>query len=211
MKLAFFASHGGSSMKSIFNACQDGFLVAAPVVCISNNGQSEALRWAKEKGLLAVHASGKTHPNPDDLYHEILGHLTDNNVTHIVLSGYMRMIDERIVKRFENKILNIHPALLPKFGGKGMYGINVHQAVIDSGETETGATIHLVNDQYDEGPIVAQAKVSVYPSDTPEELRARVSEIEGKLYIAVLKRVISGDIDLDRISSGTQKYKVLSL
>jgi len=211
MKLAFFASHGGSSMKSIFNACQDGSLAARPVVCISNNGQSEALRWAKEKGLQVVHASGKTHPNPDDLYHEILDHLTDNNVTHIILSGYMRMIDERIVKRFENRIFNIHPALLPKFGGTGMYGIKVHQAVIDSRETETGATIHLVNDQYDEGPIVAQAKISVHPGDTPEELRARVSEIEGKLYIAVLKRVVSGEIDLDRISSGAEKYKVLSL
>lgn len=198
-------------MKSIFNACRDGSLTAHPAVCISNNRQSEALLWAKENGLQAIHASGKTHPDPNDLYHVIFNHLTTNNVTHIILSGYMRMIDERIVRHFDNRILNIHPALLPKFGGKGMYGIRVHQAVIDAGETETGATIHLVNDKYDEGPIVAQAKVKVHPDDTPEILQMRVSEIERKLYISVLQKVGSGEINLDHISSGVQKYKVLEL
>jgi phosphoribosylglycinamide formyltransferase 1 len=199
MRLAFFASHSGSSMKSISTACQNGSLNAIPVICISNNGNSEALLWAKNNGLKIAHLSQRTHPNIDNLYRATLSCLVENDVTHVILSGYMRMIDKRIIEYFENRIINIHPALLPKFGGKGMYGIKVHQAVIEAGETQTGATLHLINEEYDKGPIIAQTKIPIHPNDTSLSLRDRLSEIEGSFYVSVLKKINSAEINLDKL------------
>ena len=108
----------------------------------------------------------------------------------------MKKIGPRLLETFKNKIINIHPSLLPKFGGKGMYGIKVHEAVIAAGEKETGVTIHLVNDEYDRGQILTQQKISVEPDDTPESLAARVLAIEHELYKSTIHKIISGKLVL---------------
>lgn len=198
MRLAFFASHGGSAMKTIVQACQNEVLSAEPALAFSNNKNSEALKYAKENGLRSIYINSKTHPDPDDMYHAIAEELRSHSISHIIFSGYMRLLDSRIVQEYHNRILNIHPALLPKYGGKGMYGIHVHEAVLKAGESKSGATVHLVNENYDEGPVVGQIEVPVFANETPEDLRARVASAEQELFIRVLKQIEEDKIDLNQ-------------
>lgn len=114
----------------------------------------------------------------------------------IFLAGYMRMLHASVLEKYHNRIFNIHPALLPKFGGKGMYGMNVHSAVIEAKENETGVTIHRVNAEYDSGEIVAQTTVPVLESDTPESLAARVLEREHEFLVEVISNIVNGEITL---------------
>ena len=124
-----------------------------------------------------------THLSEESLATEILDVLSKYNVDMIFLAGYMRMLHISVLERYNNKIFNIHPALLPKFGGKGMFGMNVHTAVIEAKESETGVTIHRVNSEYDSGEIVAQTTVPVLEGDTPETLAARVLEREHEFLV----------------------------
>lgn len=114
----------------------------------------------------------------------------------IFLAGYMRMLHASVLEKYHNRIFNIHPALLPKFGGKGMYGMSVHSAVIEARENETGVTIHRVNAEYDSGEIVAQTTVPVLESDTPESLAARVLEREHEFLVEVISNIVNGEITL---------------
>lgn len=192
MRICFFASHGGSNMQAILDAVKSGELQAEAVMLISNNSQSYALERAKNFGLKAYHLSSKT--NPEDLNETIVALLTENNINVIVLAGYMKKLDDEIIDAVEGRVLNIHPALLPKFGGEGMYGNKVHQAVIESGEKISGATIHLVNSHYDEGRILNQASCKVLPEDTAESLAERVLSLEHKLYYETLQKISMGEI-----------------
>src|ERR1700759_160430 len=130
LHLGFLASHGGSNMQAIINASKDGTLDATASVVISNNADSFALERARKEGIPTFHFSTKTHPNPEELDTIILHTLQKHNVDLVILAGYMRMLGKQTLKHYKNRILNIHPALLPKFGGKGMYGQFVHEAVI---------------------------------------------------------------------------------
>ena len=197
MNIGFLASHGGSNMQAIIDAAKKGKLHARPVVVISNNADSTALERARNEGIPGFYLSGKTHPDPDSLDQAILDTLLGCNVDIVALAGYMKKLGPRTLSRFTGRILNIHPALLPKHGGKGMYGIHVHESVIADGEKESGVTIHLVTEEYDRGPIVAQVRVPVEPGDTPEVLAARVLIEEHKLYPATLERIATGEINLD--------------
>jgi phosphoribosylglycinamide formyltransferase 1 len=196
MKIGFLASHNGSNMQAIVEACKSGALQAAPAVVISNNSDSGALARARQEGIPCFHLSAKTHPNPDDLDQAMLDVMLEYAVDIIVLAGYMKKLGPRVLARFAGRILNIHPALLPKFGGKGMYGIHVHEAVVAAGETESGVTIHLVDTEYDRGPIVAQARVPVEPTDTPEILAARVLRREHTFFAETLQKIVTGAIKL---------------
>ena len=122
--------------------------------------------------------------------------LEENQIDLIFLAGYMRLLHVSILQKYHNRIFNIHPALLPKFGGKGMYGMNVHRAVIASGEKESGVTIHRVSEEYDSGAIIAQTSVPVLPGDTPETLAARVLEREHSFLVEVMEKIASGKIPL---------------
>ena len=155
MNIAVFASHGGSDLQAIMDGCKNNKINANVVVVISNNGDSMALQRAKNENIPAYHLSAKRMGNEEILAHEILKVLSDYDVDMIFLAGYMRMLHVSVLEKYHNRIFNIHPALLPKFGGKGMYGMNVHNAVIKAGEIETGVTIHRVNAEYDSGEIVA--------------------------------------------------------
>ena len=196
MNIGFLASHNGSNMQAIIDACRAGALQASPAVVISNNSGSGALARAKQEGIPAYHLSGKTHPRPGELDQAILNAMLKHAVDIVVLAGYMKKLGPRTLARFAGRILNIHPALLPKFGGKGMYGTHVHEAVIAAGETQSGVSIHLVDAEYDTGPVVAQARVPVEPTDTPETLAARVLEREHTFFPETLQKIVAGETTL---------------
>jgi len=198
MNIGFLASHNGSNMQAIIDAFKTGKLQAKPVVMISNNSNSGALLRAKQESIPAYHMSSKTHPDSEALDQAMLKAFLSHAVDIIVLAGYMKKLGSKTLGKYSGAILNIHPALLPKFGGKGMYGMNVHKAVIGAGETETGVTVHLVDEEYDTGPIIAQARVPVMPDDTPEILAKRVLEYEHKLFPDTLQKIITGDIVLPK-------------
>lgn len=192
MRICFCASHGGSNMQAILDAIQAGTLLAEASLLITNNSQSYAKERAATFGMPAYHLSGKT--NPDNLNEAIMERLRSHNANIIVLAGYMKKLDDSIIDFVEGRVLNIHPALLPKFGGEGMYGMNVHNAVISAGEKVSGASVHLVNNHYDEGRILNQMQCEVLPNDTPEELAARVLQIEHIIYTDTLIKITNGEI-----------------
>ena len=196
MKLGFLASHNGSNMQAIIEACKSGALQAIPAVVISNNAASGALARAEKEAIPRCHLSSKTHPSPESLDQAILDTLLQHEVDIVILAGYMKKLGDKTLKHYAGAILNIHPALLPKFGGQGMYGIRVHEAVLAAGETESGATVHLVTDEYDAGAIIAQEKVPVLPGDTPQTLAERVLKIEHGLFAAVLQKIALGEIQI---------------
>ena len=183
-------------MQAIIDACKAGRLNAVPAVVISNNGDSRALERARTEGIPGYYLSGTTHPDPDGLDQAILDALVRHKVDVVALAGYMKKLGPKTLVHFRGRILNIHPALLPKHGGKGMYGIHVHEAVIAAGEKESGVTVHLVNEEYDRGPILAQVRVPVLPGDTPETLAERVLIQEHILYPATLEKIATGEIVL---------------
>lgn len=196
VRLGFLASGRGSNMQAIIEACKNGKIKAEPVVVISNNATAGALEIARRESIPAFHLSNQTHPDPDLLDQAITETLQHHHADLVILAGYMKKIGPALLGAYRNRIINIHPSLLPKFGGQGMYGIHVHEAVLAAGEKTTGATVHLVEGEYDSGRILKQREVKVMPDDTPESLAARVLEAEHTLYADVLKDIIGGKIIL---------------
>jgi phosphoribosylglycinamide formyltransferase-1 len=184
-------------MQAVIDACREGRLDAEPRVVISNNSRSWALRRAADAGIPHYHMSTVTHPDDDNRDRAMVDVLERHGVDLVVLGGYMRKLGPETITRFRGRIVNVHPALLPRFGGRGFYGIAVHEAVLASGEGVTGATIHLVDEQIDHGPVLAQRRVAVEDGDTAESLAERVLAVEHSLYVDTLRRIASGEIDLD--------------
>lgn len=189
MILGFLASHGGSAARFLTAACRDGRLNATPAALASNNSGSAALAWAREAGLETAHLSAARFPDPDELDRAILAFLQDSDVDTLVLSGYMKALGPRVLDAYAGRLLNIHPSLLPRHGGRGMYGDRVHAAVLASGDAESGASVHLVTAGIDEGPVLAQVRVPVLPGDTVDTLRARVQAVEGELLLGALREL----------------------
>lgn len=181
MKISFLASHGGSSAKAIIAAMASGDLPAEPGILITNNGDSAIHQWCHENDFPVQHISSRTHGKEEDA--AILAALTEAGSDIVVCSGYMKKIGPQTLAHYSGNILNIHPALLPKHGGQGMYGDRVHQAVLNAGETESGASVHVVTENYDEGPVLGQSHVDVSPDDTVESLKQKVQATEPGLYI----------------------------
>ena len=195
--LGFLASHGGSNMQAIIDACKTGRLEAKPCVVISNNSDSMALRRAKNEGIPNYHISAVTYPGSlED--EEILRTLKRHRVDTVILAGYMKMLGPETLKAYRGRILNIHPALLPKYGGKGMYGKRVHETVLAAGEKMTGVSIHIVDETYDTGPIINQCQVPVCEGDTVDSLAERVLEHEHVLYVETLQKISKGEILLGK-------------
>ncbi|MXX53705.1 MAG: phosphoribosylglycinamide formyltransferase [Dehalococcoidia bacterium] len=200
LPLGVLASHGGTNLQAIIDACADGSLDAEIRVVISNNSRAMALERARRSNIPTAHLSSVTHPDPARLDAVITDTLTTRGVELVALAGYMRKLGPRTLSRYRNRILNVHPALLPKFGGRGMYGERVHAAVLTAGESVSGVSVHLVDEEYDRGPVIAQAEVPVLPNDTPDTLAARVLEQEHVLYPQTIQRIASGEIDLDGLA-----------
>ena len=191
-RLGFLASHRGSNVRAIVEACRSGRLRATAAIVVSNNSDAPVLEYARERGVATAHLSSATHPYADELDRAILSALVDQKVDLVLLMGYLRLLGPRILEAFEGRILNTHPALLPKHGGKGMFGSKVHEAVLAAGETETGVTIHLANAPYDEGAVVAQRRVAVEPGDTVDTLAARVLAVEHDFVVETLSEIAMG-------------------
>ena len=189
-RLGFLASHGGSGARAVAQACWDGELPAEPVALVSNNSRSAALAWAQQRGLEYAHFSEVGSGSAEALDRDLLTYFLSAEVDIIVLSGYMKVLGPQLLDAYAGRVLNIHPSLLPKFGGPGMYGDRVHQAVLDAQEQESGATVHLVTGGVDEGPILAQSNVPVFLTDSLEALRTRVQATEGPLYVRALRRYL---------------------
>ena len=188
--IGFLASHNGTLMQAVVKACREGVLAAKPKLVISNNSKSGALNFAREEGLLWRHLSSSTHPDPQDLDRAILDELKNSDIEVVLLLGYMRLLGSKTLNAYRGQVFNIHPSLLPKFGGRGMYGIRVHEAVIAAQEKETGISIHHVNSEYDRGALVSQCTLPVFPEDTPASLAARVLEREYTFLVETLQKIL---------------------
>ena len=194
VNLGFLASHNGSNMQAIIDACAAGRLRARPVVVISNNADSGALARARNCGIPAFHLGSRRYPDADELDRAIADKLLEHDVQLLILAGFMKRLGPHTLARFAGRVVNIHPALLPAYGGRGMYGSRVHEAVIAAGEKETGISVHLVDDQYDTGPMIAERRVPVLPGETAAQLAARLLPMEHELYVETIRRIIAGEI-----------------
>lgn len=181
MKLAVCVSGRGSNLLALLEALRGSSLARVAVV-LSNRADAPALERARAWGIAAEAFTSYRDGA------EWLTRLRAHDVDLIVLAGYLKLVPAEVIRAFRGRIVNIHPALLPAFGGPGMYGHHVHEAVLKSGVVETGATVHLVDEEYDRGAILAQARVPVRPDDTPETLSARVLEAEHRLLPQVVLR-----------------------
>jgi len=186
VNIAAMASHGGSILQAVIDACEDGTIAASVTLVVSNNSDAPALKRAKKHGIETLHLSARTHGNADELDEALTAALGEAKADWILLAGYMKKLGPRTLGAYRNRILNTHPSLLPKYGGQGFFGRNVHQAVLDAGDTESGATVHLVAGEYDTGPILSQVRVQVKPDDSVESLEERVKSAERNLIIATL-------------------------
>ena len=196
MQIGILASHGGSNMQAIIDACKNSQISGSVRVVICNNSKAGAVEKAKKAGIPVYHLSGKNYPEDSGLDEAILLVLKKHKVNIVALAGYMKKLGPNVLDEYKDRILNIHPALLPKYGGKGMYGMNVHKAVINSGDRKSGATVHLVNEKYDEGGILGQIVVEVDEDDTPKMLAEKVLVQEHKLYPLTLEKISKGEIKL---------------
>ena len=196
MRLGFLASRNGSNMQAVVDACRAGKIAAAPAVVISNNPASGALQKARRLGIPACHLSAVTHPAPLELQRAIAQTLRRHKVDLVLLAGYMKKLGPAVLAAYRNRILNIHPSLLPAYGGRGMYGLAVHRAVLRAREKETGASVHLVDEQYDSGPVLAQTRLTVAADDDADSLAAKVLEREHALYVRTVAAIAAGEIRL---------------
>jgi phosphoribosylglycinamide formyltransferase-1 len=194
LKLGFLASGNGSSARAIVAAIQAGELAAEARLMVSNNRNAPALAYAAQQGVPALHIPTQSDPAAADknLVEAMIAH----GVEVIILSGYLRQLGPRTLQHYEGRILNIHPGPLPQFGGHGMYGRRVHEAVIAAGVAESGIVIHLVDAEYDRGPVIARRSVPVEPGDTAETLEARVTSLEPAFFVETLGRIAEGALKI---------------
>lgn len=192
-RAAVFASGGGSNFQALLDharrAAAERTRRGVPAddaaweiaLLVTDKPDAGAVERARSAGVPAAVVATQGR-DPGDVARELAGILDAHRVDIVLLAGYLKLVPAEVVSRWRGRILNIHPALLPDFGGQGMYGVRVHRAVLESGARESGATVHLVDEEYDRGAILAQRRVAVHPGDTPEALAARILEVEHRLY-----------------------------
>lgn len=184
------ASSSGTTFEAIVEACQQGQLDAVVVGLVSNRRNAGAIERAKRLGVPYAVCSLKDLDTVEAQDDAILAALEVWRPDWVVLAGYMNLIGSQTLSQFSGKMINIHPSLLPKYGGKGMYGSRVHQAVIEAGEKESGVTVHIVTADYDEGPVVAQKRVAIPPNMDWQGLEEKIKSIEKPFYIEVLQKLV---------------------
>lgn len=197
IRLAVFASGGGSNFQSIVDAVKAGTLPIEVALCLSDRPGAGALARAERHGIPTAVLSPGDYVDPAAYTADLLALLDRHGITFIALAGYLKHVPPEVVRAYRGRMLNIHPALLPAFGGKGMYGLRVHRAVLAYGARWTGATVHLVDEEYDTGPVVLQEPVPVADDDTPETLAARVLAVEHRLYPEALRLFAGGRVHVE--------------
>lgn len=191
-KIGFLASGAGSSARAVVAALEAGELPGEARLMISNKKSAPALEFARGHGMAALCVPTKDDPEAADA--RIAAAMAEHGVDLIIMSGYLRRIGPQTLSRYSGRILNIHPGPLPQFGGEGMYGRRVHEAVLAAGASESGIVIHLVDEEYDHGEAVARQAVPVLPGDTAEDLEARVRAAEPGFFVETLKRLARGEV-----------------
>ncbi len=197
MNLGFFASGSGSNFEAVAQRCCSGELAAKPTVVICNVPDAGVFERAQRFSVPCFLVRRDDFAEGQDFASRLLKILNEYQVELVLLAGYLRKLPPTVVRAYPNRVLNIHPALLPSFGGKGMYGIRVHEAVLAAGCRETGVTVHIVDSEYDRGPIVLQRTVEVKDGDNPASLAARVLKIEHEIYGDVVKLIIENRVRVE--------------
>jgi len=194
LKVAVFASGRGSNFASILDAVKSNRLHVSIELLLTNNPEAGVLAIARESNIPGIIISRGSFESREEFLDTMLSALKNHGIEMIVLAGYMKKIPPEVISQYSNRILNIHPALLPSFGGKGMFGHHVHEAVLQTGCKVTGVTVHIVDEVYDRGPIVAQSCVPVHDDDTVESLAVRVLKTEHRLYPEVVQLFAEGRV-----------------
>lgn len=194
MRIAVLASGEGTTLQAILDAVAVGVLGAEVALVVSNNRDAGALRRARAAGVPALHMSKVTCNGEDALDRAMCGALQESRADVVILAGYMCKVGPQTLRRFSGRILNTHPALLPRHGGRGMYGRRVHEAVIASGDAESGVSVHIVDAEYDSGPVIAQCRVPLEIGETVDTLEAKVHVAEKRLLCNVLQKIADGQI-----------------
>lgn len=184
IRIALFASGSGTNVENIINYFKNSELVSVDLV-LSNKANAFVLERAKKLGVKTIVFSKQEMEAPEKLVQKLI-----NTADYIVLAGFLLKIPSFFIDLFPNKIINIHPALLPKYGGKGMYGMHVHQAVVENREAKSGITIHYVNESYDEGAIIFQKEVFLSNTDTPEDVAKKIHQLEYEYFPKIIEQVI---------------------
>ncbi|MCK5781126.1 MAG: phosphoribosylglycinamide formyltransferase [Flavobacteriales bacterium] len=185
-RIAIFASGSGSNAQNIAEYFKEDSEISIPLI-LANKADAYVLERAKNLNIDSIIFSNKELQSTD----VVIDKLKEYDINFIVLAGFLLRIPENITAAFPNKIINIHPALLPKYGGKGMYGMNVHNAVVENKEKESGITIHFVNENYDEGQIIFQSKIAVYTNDTAQDVADKIHTLEYNNFPRVIGEAIS--------------------
>lgn len=195
-RIGVLASGAGTTLQAVIDACERGELPAQVVVVVANNSDSGALARAERHGIAHRHLSGRTHPDEAALDAAIRDALAAHDVHLVLLAGYMKKLGPRTLAAFAGRIVNTHPSLLPRHGGRGMYGSRVHAAVLAAGDRVTGISVHLVDADYDTGLVLARCEVPVEAGDDVARLAARVQAAEKTFLVDVLARIARGEIPL---------------
>ena len=195
-RIAVFASGGGTDFQSVIDANEREHFCEIACLIASNDGIG-AIERAKKHGIAYGVYAKKDYPDLEELYKKLTFHLNMLGVDYIVLAGWLKIIPQSFIKTFEDRIINIHPSLIPAFCGSGYYGLKVHKAVLDYGAKISGCTVHFVNEVPDGGAIIAQRAVEVEDGDTAESLQARILEVEHELLPYCVKQLCLGNITKD--------------
>jgi len=196
LKIGVFVSGGGTNLQAIIDSIESGYIKNAEIkTVIASKEGVYALERAAKHGINSAVIRKKDYDSEDAFYDAMIAHLDSFGVELVVLAGFMTVLGEKFIKKYENKIINIHPALIPSFCGDGFYGLKVHEAALAKGVKVTGATVHFVNEETDAGPIILQKAVEVQEGDTPEILQKRVMEqAEWKIFPEAIKLISEGKI-----------------
>jgi phosphoribosylglycinamide formyltransferase-1 len=198
IRIAVFASGGGSNLQSLIDAQEAGSIKGKISLVFSNVPDAKALERAETHQIEAVCIPSKGYAGTREAYdQEVLRICEAKKIDLICLAGYMRILTPVIIKHFQHRIMNIHPALLPKFGGEGMYGHHVHEAVLAAKETESGATVHFVEEGVDAGPVILQGNVRVMPSDSAQTLAEKVLKVEHQIYPEAVRLYCEGKLKVE--------------
>lgn len=198
-KIAVFVSGGGTNFEALINAQENGKIPHGEIVLmVSSSRTAYALKRAENRGIKSVVCSKKELGSQEKFEEEILKNLEENDIQLIVLAGFMSILSNEFTKKYENRIINIHPSLIPSFCGEGFYGLHVHEAALKKGVKVTGATVHIVNEIPDGGPIIMQKAVYIEENDTPEILQKRVMEqAEWKILPESVELMCSGKVKIE--------------
>lgn len=199
MRIAVFVSGGGTNLQAIIDNIKSGFLSDVKItLVVASNHEAYALTRASENSIPSVVLSKKEFDTPEAWDEAVLKKVTESKAELIVLAGYLSLLGPKTIHEYSNRIINIHPALIPSFCGAGMYGIRPHIEVLKRGVKVSGATVHYVNENYDEGPIIMQKAVDVLPGDTPEVLQQRImKECEQVILPKTIRMIADGKVRID--------------